>query len=265
MNCQEALALLYEIIDKEASEIDVRRVQEHLRECHHCTDIYRLEESVQSLINERLKSDYSLSRLTVLKSKVLSQLDGIDRERAVPARHQPPFMRLSWALATAASLVLVIAAYMFFSGARRHEAMLIPLEKAHRSIFSNPSTDVDSVAVTQSVMRVYTDVSYSVDRVVNDFHLTGGHTEDLMGSEVAHLVYHNGTCCVSVFVATADSFEIPEELKANPRTIGAITFYDHNCRGCRLVYHQVGNAVIITATTSRDVELLEFVPGSAVI
>jgi hypothetical protein len=42
-------------------------------------------------------------------------------------------------------------------------------------------------------------------------------------------------------------------------------FYDHFCRGCRLVYHKVGDVVVVTATTEKDIELLDFIPGHSAI
>ncbi|MCK4573195.1 MAG: hypothetical protein KAU36_02435, partial [candidate division Zixibacteria bacterium] len=70
---------------------------------------------------------------------------------------------------------------------------------------------------------------------------------------------------VSVFVAPSDLFSIPSDLRNSPVQRGDLIFFDHNCRGCRLVFHQVGSAIIITATRSPQVELLEFVPGSQII
>jgi anti-sigma factor (TIGR02949 family) len=78
MNCQEALSLLYDIIDREASEIDVREVEEHLRNCKDCSGVYRLERSVNELVQEKLSHQKATPRLDSLKAKVLSELDQID-------------------------------------------------------------------------------------------------------------------------------------------------------------------------------------------
>ncbi|RKX23560.1 MAG: hypothetical protein DRP45_10300 [Candidatus Zixiibacteriota bacterium] len=80
MNCQEALSLLYDIIDKEASEIDVAQVQEHLNRCRDCAGIYKIEESISRLIQEKLKHKEPTPCFDVLKSNVLQQLDDIDAE-----------------------------------------------------------------------------------------------------------------------------------------------------------------------------------------
>ena len=100
---------------------------------------------------------------------------------------------------------------------------------------------------------------------MNGFRLAGGRIEQVMGNDMAHFVYRNGDHLVSVFVADARMFHIPDEVMNNAVTHGDLTFYDHNCRGCRLVFHRIGNAIVVTATTERDIELLDFVPGAGTI
>ena len=80
MNCQEALELLYAIIDNEASEIDVNQVRDHLKNCRDCDGIYRLEQALDNLLRARLENPAPSPRLTSLKTKVLSRLDEIDCE-----------------------------------------------------------------------------------------------------------------------------------------------------------------------------------------
>ena len=54
MNCDEALSLLYDYVDKEVSEIDAREIREHLDTCGHCLERYQLEESVNELLKAKL-------------------------------------------------------------------------------------------------------------------------------------------------------------------------------------------------------------------
>jgi len=83
MNCQEALRLLYEVIDNEASEIDAGKVQQHLKRCKHCFELYRLESSIQNFINERLKDGNPTGSLSTLRRKVILKLDEIDGQGAI--------------------------------------------------------------------------------------------------------------------------------------------------------------------------------------
>ena len=80
MNCQEALNLLYDIIDNEASENDDLRVRDHLKSCRDCSGIYRLEQAVDKLLRARLENPRTNPNLVSLKAKVLSQLDEVDCE-----------------------------------------------------------------------------------------------------------------------------------------------------------------------------------------
>ena len=80
MNCQEALNLLYDIVDNEASEVDVQNVQEHLKDCKDCDGIYRLEQAVNELLHARLENPSTSPQLAFLKTKVIGQLDEIDCE-----------------------------------------------------------------------------------------------------------------------------------------------------------------------------------------
>ena len=80
MNCQEALDLLYEIIDKEATEVDTQRVQTHLKRCQHCLEVYKIEGAVQDFIMAKLAKDTPPARLESLKSRITSRLDAIDQE-----------------------------------------------------------------------------------------------------------------------------------------------------------------------------------------
>lgn len=86
MNCQEALSLLYEIIDKEASDIDAREVQRHTERCKHCFEVYRLESAIQEFINERLRDGNPFGSLETLRAKVALKLDEIDGQTSVPDR-----------------------------------------------------------------------------------------------------------------------------------------------------------------------------------
>lgn len=80
MNCQEALNLLHDVIDNEASEFDVQQIREHLKNCEDCDGVYRLEQAVDELLRARLENSEPSPQLSSLKAKVLSRLDEIDCE-----------------------------------------------------------------------------------------------------------------------------------------------------------------------------------------
>jgi mycothiol system anti-sigma-R factor len=259
MNCQEALGLLYDIIDREASEIDAKQVQEHLDQCKHCAEVYKVESAVQDFISEKLAHTDNTPKLETLKSKILDTLDTIDTEAGRPPRRKPPFGNMALTLAVAAFVVISIGAAVLLAGFYRHHELFVPLEEAHW----NAGREIDKFQngeTTSQAMAQVSDLHFAVSRSVGNFALTGGHLEEIMGAKMAHFVYAEGNKLVSVFVAPADKFQIPDNIKNDPQDRFNIRFYDHNCRGCHLVYHQMGNAIVITATTDRSIDLWNFVP-----
>jgi len=264
MNCQDALDLLYDIIDREASEIDAQQVREHLENCRDCFEVYRLEQSVQDFLNEKIKTTSSAPRVEVLRTKILSRLDDIDREDS--ATREPRFFRLTTKVfVAAASLVIMIGAAFLLSAFYRHNNLYIPLERAHWAASENSDPSRNG-QITAGVISNVRDVHlYEISDAVMDFSLLDAHPEEIMGIKMNHLVYHNDERVVSVFLAPADQFEINSDLEKSRVERNNVVFFDHNCRGCRLVYHRIGSLVVITATTERDVDLLEFMPGSLAI
>ena len=266
MNCQEALDLLYDIIDKEASEIDTKEVQQHLKQCHHCFEVYKLEGAVQEFINEKLKAQKSTPRLDSLKDRIVNRLDEIDGERG-GARKKPPFWNASFTLAAAAFVVITIGAAYLLADFYHHNETYVPLERAHWNAGKEMGT-FNNALVTASVLNYLSDtMQYEVDQTVRKYKLIGGHMENLFGVPMAHLLYENpgSEKYVSVFVAPAASFKIPDDLAQTKVSRGDLSFFYHHCRGCRLVYHKEGNLVMITATTDHETDLLDFLPGKLTI
>lgn len=265
MNCQEALDLIYDILDKEASEIDTKQVHDHLEKCHHCLERYKIEGDVHSFIKAKLHHAEA-GTVESLRHKILGKLDAIDREEGAQTGHKPPFWRTSYTFAAAALLVVTIGAAYLVAGFYRHQNVYMPLERAHWSARDGMSA-YQNEAVTSATLAYATDtVGYRVFPDIAGARLIGGQTEEIEGTRMAHFVYANpGEKVVSVFVVPADQFTIPDNLKETRAMRHGLNLFDHNCRGCRLVYHQIGSVVVITATSDRETELLDFVPGQTTI
>ncbi len=264
MNCQEVLSLLYDVIDKEASEIDVKEVQKHLDNCRHCFEVYRLESSMQRFLNERLREVDMTHSLESLKSKVRQRLDEIDRTGPITEK-LPFFRRPAVLVAAAASLAVLIGGGFLARNALLHDSIFTPIAQAHRQAQSNPSDFRRDGSTYTTLLRVRSQQQYRLQPAVDKFTLMGGRVESIMGIEVAHFIYCCNEDTISVFVAPSDRFEIPENLRGTEVVRNGLRFYDHRCGPCRLVYHRAGNAVVITASTSDKLDLLKFIPGQAVI
>lgn len=78
MNCQEALDKLYQLIDREFSQVEESTIREHLSHCKHCSDIYSLEQAVNDFVLARVRHNNEPIALNHLKSKILEELDLVD-------------------------------------------------------------------------------------------------------------------------------------------------------------------------------------------
>ena len=84
MNCEEALRLLYDIIDQEASELDTEQVKAHFENCRDCGDLYKLESSFHKLIAMKLKAAQPLAKVEALRTRIIANLDEIDCNEVHP-------------------------------------------------------------------------------------------------------------------------------------------------------------------------------------
>jgi mycothiol system anti-sigma-R factor len=53
--CEQVAALLYQYIDRELSEDEYRRVQQHLDACPPCQHVFRLEQNMLTIVGERCR------------------------------------------------------------------------------------------------------------------------------------------------------------------------------------------------------------------
>ncbi len=265
MNCQEALNLLYEVIDKEASQIDVKEVQKHLDRCQDCLKKFQVEESLQALVNEKLKAASDIPKIDNLKERVLLQLEQIDIVQVASREKSFPFRIPLVALAAAASVILLVGAAYWGKGLYDHYTEYIPLERAHWAAAGDVNGFGDQNGTQAVLAAVGGDFSLTFLDSFSGLSLVGARTEEIKGQKVPHLVYHDGRQTVSVFVFASDKMALPDDLIKTRIDIDGRSYFDHNCRGCRMVYHGEGEALIVTASTGRSVELLEFNPVIAAL
>ena len=260
MNCQEALTLLYDIIDKEASDIDAAEVAAHLDKCHDCLQKYNLESSVNALVNERLKSAKATKCTEVIRKNIITRLDVIDGQSGAPGARSKrfPFGNTALVMAIAATVVLVVGGIFVAASLKDHRSVFLPFEEAHWNAEGVKAGATDPLAMVQAVQFAHAE-QYELNESYEGFSLVGASVESVMDVRMGHFIYEKGKVRVSVFVAPP-SFEIPAELEKFAVIVNGTKMFDHNCRGCRLVYHRAGNAVIVTATTEKDVDLLKFNP-----
>ena len=259
MNCQEALDLLYDIIDKEADEIDAGEVQRHLDGCRNCFKIYRLETSLQELIAARLKNNGSEGNIDGLKARVVMQLDAIDRESASDAP-PPSFNLIAKTMVAVASVVILIGAVSLTSDYLRQEDLYVPFEASHHQVIESTISPPDVGPVSSHLGLDFSGLGQE-----QGFSLVSHSSETIDGVEMAHFVFHNGEAAVSVFAAPGSKYTIPDDLSDATVTHGGTVFFYHRCHDCHLLFHQVGNAVIIVASEKEGLDLFPFSPVEAVV
>lgn len=267
MDCQQALALLQDILDKEASQIDEKEVRAHLAKCSHCFEKFRLEESIQEFLNEKIKTtatdDFKPDKLESMRLNLMNQLDDIDSE--CEKTKKSPFGNSFKIFLSAAALVVLTGVWYVSAGFLGHQEYYVPFEQAHWTASDNITQFTQSVDKTDYLGTIEQNLNYTMSKSFADYSYIGGKKETIMGADVEHIVFSNDKDYISIFISNGDKIEIPKNLESTMIKNGNIKLFDHNCRGCRLVYHRIGSLVIITASTSKDIDLTKFIPGHLAI
>lgn len=267
MNCRQAQSLLYEVIDNEASKAEIESVKAHLCECTECNDQFIREQSLHvvmvSKCREANQAECACDRFKAKISQCLNEAEAEERTQNRTTQ-RPPFRVGRYVLAAAAVLALVIGAVYITTKVSDHQSTFAPIERLHWASAENRTQFTEANAVSAS-SGILTDFNYELQPTVGEFQLIGNKLDTLEGVPMQHFVYSNEKTLVSVFVVSMDKFTMPDGLEKAKVVRNGMTFFDHNCRGCRVVYHQEGKAMIITATTDHSIELLDFIPGRVAI
>jgi len=127
MTCEEALRLLYDVIDKESSQIDSEKVKEHLNGCRHCMARYEFETMFKTFVVDKAASK---TKSDQLRNKILSRLEEAERNPETissrPARNKYRLFFLS-----AAALIVFVVAALSVAQMYRHQTFVYPFEKNH--------------------------------------------------------------------------------------------------------------------------------------
>ncbi len=267
MDCLQAIALLQDILDKEASEIDEKEVRAHLEKCSECFKTFRLEESIHKFLNEKIKvtaaNDIKPNKLESMRLNLMSQLDNIDSE--CEKSKKSPFGNSFKIFLSAAALVVLAFVWYNSAGFFNHSALYVPLEQAHLTASHNISQYTQNANKADYLGTVEQNLNYTTNTSFADYSFVGGKNEKILGADVAHIVLSNDTDYISIFITPAKNITIPDDLKSTMIKKGDLELFDHNCRGCRLIFHKIGDLMIITATTNKKIDLMKFNPGHLTI
>lgn len=210
MNCREALRLLYDYIDKEASEIDSEKVNEHLKMCRHCMARYEFEQMFKTFVIDKGTNPHDNSRL---KASILSRLDAADAAGEVGV-FKPPFKWVAVALASAASLILCFIAAMSLSDFHRRQTEIVPFIKAHFAEQVN-SVDVKSaVDLSDPFEYLYqnTGIRLSTSDQMPISRIHSVRIDTIFNVPFGHIeLTDDRGLPLSVFVTSSDIYQLPDK------------------------------------------------------
>jgi len=253
MNCEEALKKLYEIVDKEASQVDIDQVNEHLKNCRHCLSRYQFEEMFKTFVTEKASSP---KRNEKLKNSIMDRIK--TAEQSPKRRFGNPFR--FGAVAVAASVALVVCIVAAFSVAKvyRHKVYTYPFEKEHLITEDRPMMgDVPFGELLSARNYVTNDTHLAADSDVPGFSLVHAGFDEILGNKYVHLRYSNGNDNISLFIGKAKDVNLPDF----ERKISAgMEYFQHVCKECKVIYWIHGDAIAIAVSGNKDLDLTPFIP-----
>lgn len=210
MNCKDALRLLYDVIDKEADQLDVVEIEKHLKTCRHCMAQYEFEKMFRTFVTEK---GHNPSDNSKVKQSVLKKLDLIDAAGGVGATERP-FRLPLWRFAAAAVIILCIASAFWAGTVWRYHARLTPFVEAHYA--HQPSAIVPTAfepgAGPLEFLFQNTGIRLEASDNCPVDHIRSVAVDTIEGRVFGriNMVCDNGQA-VTLFVISADSFEMPSQ------------------------------------------------------
>lgn len=239
MNCKDALRLLYDVIDREADQLDVVEVEKHLKNCRHCMAQYEFEKMFRTFVTEK---GHNLGDNSKVKENILQKLDTIDAAGGVGATERP-FRFPLWKFAAAAVLVLCIASAFWAGTVWRYHARLTPFVEAHyvHQPTATTQTSFDPGAGPLDYLYRQTGIRLEASDSCPVDHIRSVTVDTIDGTVFGriNLVCDNGKA-VSLFVISADSFEMPSQPQ---ETIDGCSWLTHCDRESSILGRTKGNIV----------------------
>lgn len=208
MNCKDALRLLFDVIDREADQLDVVEVEKHLKNCRHCMARYEFEKMFRTFVTDKGHNPCDTSKV---KQDILRKLDMIDAAGEVGVAERP-FRFPLWKFAAAAVVILGIVGAFWAGTAWRDHTPLESFVKAHyahadggTAVFTSGSGPLDFL-YQQTGLHLEPSDKCPVD------HIRSVAVDTVEGTVFGriNLLCDNGNA-VTLFVASADDFELPAE------------------------------------------------------
>ncbi len=252
MNCKEALARLYEITDKEASEIDENEVREHLEKCKDCVSRFEFEELFKAFVVEKASIKAKTDKL---RKNILKRCEEIESATSRRPRNSLRF----GAILAAASVSLVICVFASFALADfyRHQAFVVPFENTHLNDKGFVEENKPLVGQLMAVRKyLNNDLRLSLDKEPRQFRLVGAGFDEVRGEKYAHVRFVKGPDHISLFICDKD-VELPNFEKLS---YYSIEYFLHVCDHCLVLYWKCGPNTIIAVSGNPGLDLTPLIP-----
>ena len=248
MTCEDALRLLYEVIDKEANQIDTEKVKKHLDECEHCMARYEFEAMFKTFVTEKASQS---NRTEMLKQRIQDRIsdtgDSGSRFRLRSFKSRPVI------ISAAAALVLCVVAALATAQFFRHNNFVYPFEKEHFN--ANPVNFAEAEeedCINEINAFIGPNFSLALSAQVAGYELTHYGVDEIRGHKFMHLHYRNGQNKVSLFIGQYNPESLPDFEKA---VYSGIEYFRHVCLRCQVIYWKKGNAVAIAVSENKELNL----------
>ena|GEM_PF-2048777 len=234
MNCREALQLMYEYLDSELTEDQVKRVEIHLKTCEHCFSKFEFEKLLQGCL---MKKGQVAVDAEPLKSRVIKQIQRLDEE----GDQGVFFSRVRPFFAAAAAIVLIVIglAFVLNRGYSTAYAQVKPLVEEHRQCLldirsgSQPLMTADEIRACLSEHMTVPDVLL---QPAPDRQPSVGKTFMCHGCEVMLLAYDYKGADITMYIIDNEEYVPPEEFEKI--TADDRLYYSGSYDGVNVIYWQ---------------------------
>jgi anti-sigma factor (TIGR02949 family) len=230
VNCRDALRLLYDVVDNEASENEKNQVQEHLKKCRHCSARYELEMKFKNCIE---KKGTFAPDCADLQQRILDQLDAADDTAAGEVGPSPsPFRWVAVSLAAAAAIIICIVAASALNDFYHVQNDVVPFTKAHLANLAESPTEM-APSDAFDFLYEHTGIRLDLPPELNSDDIHSVAIDTIKGIPFGCIQLSGaGDELVSIFVASKEAYTLPD---SPCKLILGSKMLVSGCRQCNLV------------------------------
>lgn len=256
MNCSEAQRLLYDYLNGELGQLDLGRVDSHLKVCPSCQRAFEFERRFQSLVRGTILEETAPPHL---RSAILDRIDQLERPRtSFLFSGKRSLFRPALVLAPIGLVVVFLAIVLFTSKGDRSDPVDILVQNHVRAASSTEGltcNSSDPQLVCSHLERELGLQASLTAYVSSGAVLKGGEVLEICNCKVGLVYFSSGEMGISLFICR------PEELTC-PK-METISYHDReyhfaSIRGFSILVWEEGALKFIAVSRHPQETLLEF-------